>query len=67
MKPAELEKLRQASAGRYAALSQGQRDRLRDNLFILLVTISTADYETAADFDPPNAVVDSTRQANLTV
>ena len=53
MKPAELERLRQHSAGRYASLTAEQKARLRDNLFILLVTISTADYETVADFDAP--------------
>jgi hypothetical protein len=46
--PAELERLRQASAGRFASLSQEGRDQLRDRLYLVLLTLDDEAYRTVA-------------------
>jgi hypothetical protein len=44
--------LRAYSGSRYLALSQEQRDRLRSNLYLLLVSIGDTAYVELANFDP---------------
>ena len=48
VKPAELETLRQHSAGRFASLSQEARDRLRDRLYLILLTLDDEAYRAVA-------------------
>jgi hypothetical protein len=47
--------MRQHSARRFQSLTEEQRRRLRDNLFLELVCLSDASYRTLADFDPKPA------------
>ena len=46
----EVRQLRARSAARYQRLRQEERDRLRDNLFLALVTFSDADYRVLVEF-----------------
>jgi hypothetical protein len=46
----ELDRLRVYSAGRYASLGAEQKSRLRDNLFLALVTLSNEDYALLTAF-----------------
>jgi outer membrane lipopolysaccharide assembly protein LptE/RlpB len=50
LKPAELASLRAYSGQRYTALTVEQRRRLRDNLYLLLVTISDESYQALVEF-----------------
>jgi hypothetical protein len=48
LRPEELNQLRTRSAGRYQRLTPEERDRLRDNLFLALVTPSDENYQALA-------------------
>jgi hypothetical protein len=50
LKPEELMQLRANSSGRYQQLTERQRQRLRDNLYLALVTLSDESYRALADF-----------------
>ena len=56
LKPDELMQLRAYSGGRYQALSQEQRDRLRANLYLLLTSLGDTAYVALANFNPTPSV-----------
>lgn len=50
LKPDELDRLRTASGQRFLALSPEQRETLKQHLFLVLVTLSHADYQAIANY-----------------
>ncbi len=52
VKPGELEQLRQHSAARFASLTPESRDRLRDRLYLVLLTLDDEAYQALAEFVP---------------
>jgi hypothetical protein len=55
LKPQELRQLLAYSAARYARLDQGQKDRLRDNLYLILATAPDETYAYVANMEKPPA------------
>jgi hypothetical protein len=52
LKPQKLRQLRAYSAGRYNKLDAQQRDRLRDNLYLLIATAPDETYMAVANMPP---------------